>query len=256
MSKLARLMFIILLLFVLIAPLLSTLFLSFSNFSLFEHSELSFTLDWYRKALDNSRFTKAFANSISLSLIVAVFTTFFSFIISLTWWSYKKRIIILFVLLLLGILPPEVLSISFSTLINSCQLYSYAGFFHWLSLLLGILPYTILLIWGLLSLLDTNLIYAARDLGSKELNIVLFIILPLSLPAVVSSFFLSFLLSLNEYSKTFYLSGSNQYLSEYLNGKLTSGADASVYAAGGLNVFLALAFLLAVISMFKARRRY
>lgn len=56
---------------------------------------------------------------------------------------------------------------------------------------------------------------------------------PLSSATVSACFFLSFLLAFNEYPRTYYLSGSDTLLSEFLNGKLSSGAEESIYAAVG-----------------------
>lgn len=233
-------------LFLIVMPLLLTLLLSFSSFNSFDPAsqEFGLSLDWYRIALENTRFREALWNSVSMASIVALITTVIAFILSLSWWNLSQRIVVVGLIILWGIIPAEAQAISFSTLNSSFGLYAFSSMLHGFSICLGILPYAILVLWGVLNTLDINMFAAAHDLGANKTAIIRRIIIPLAMPGIISAFLLSFLLTFNEYIRTFYLSGALQYLPEYLNGKLMSGADASVYAAGGLNVALAIIFLI------------
>jgi ABC-type spermidine/putrescine transport system permease subunit II len=68
---------------------------------------------------------------------------------------------------------------------------------------------------------------------------------------------LSFLLAFNEYPRTYYLSGSYELLSEFLNGKLSSGTDESIYAGGSITIFITVVsiILLFIYSAFITRKR-
>jgi len=87
---------------------------------------------------------------------------------------------------------------------------------------------------------------SARDIGLNNKSIIIRLILPLSGPALINCTVLSFLLAFNEFPRTYYLSGSNVLISEYLSGRLNSGADGSDYAAGSLLILVTVAVIIVV----------
>ena len=72
------------------------------------------------------------------------------------------------------------------------------------------------------------MIQVGQDLGCSNRSLFFKILIPQCQTAIISTFLFAFLLTFNEYPRTFYLSGSDVYLSEYLNGKLSSGANNSI----------------------------
>lgn len=72
------------------------------------------------------------------------------------------------------------------------------------------LSYVILTVSSRLSMLDTALEDAAKDLGAHPWQTLVYVILPLLKPAVVSGFILSFLISFDDFVITFFVNGVGQ----------------------------------------------
>ncbi len=101
------------------------------------------------------------------------------------------------------------------------------------------LPYMVLPIYSILAKLDVKLIEAARDLGCNGLSVLRRVILPLSLPGVLSGITMVLIPSVS----TFYIS---QKLG---NGKFFLIGDAieGQYVANNLHFAAAMAFILMVV---------
>ena len=100
-------------------------------------------------------------------------------------------------------------------------------------------PYMILPIYSVMAKMDIRLLEAARDLGCGNVGVLRRVILPLSLPGVVSGIIMVLIPSIS----TFYIS---QKLG---NGKFYLIGDAieSQYASNNLHFAAAMAFILMVI---------
>jgi ABC-type spermidine/putrescine transport system permease subunit II len=127
-------------------------------------------------------------------------------------------------------------------------MYNSNLFFLCVGLTLYTMPIGILLFWSRFYFIPDSLIISGSDIGMKRFYIVTKIILPLSKNTAISCALLSFLLAFNEYPRTYYLSGANVLVSEFLNGKLSSGADGSIYAGGSITIIItAVSILLMAI---------
>lgn len=210
----------------------------FSLFALSFNATDGNMLKWYLEIFKNESFISAFLSSLIASIFVGSLTLFFSFLISLSYFEVKTRLIVIFLVLIMGLMPPDISSVSINKL---CQVIGFNRanlFFLYFGLILYCLPFGIIILWTRYYFIDKQLIAAGEDLGLSNKSIVLKIILPLSKTALVSVFLFSFLLTFNEYPRTFYLSGSVEFLSEYLNGKLSSGTDNSIYAGGTISILI------------------
>ncbi len=217
----------------------------FSIIGLSIKSNGSMTLGWYAAILQDENFLNALLLSTIVSIFTAILTTVISFIIGLSWFNKKQRLIVLGLVLLLGLLPPEVMAIAVSKISQAMGIQGANLFFLIWGLILYCLPFGVLIIWVRFFFIGDNLIYSAEDLGLTKLSVVLKVILPLSSSALITSLILSFLLSFNEYPRTYFLSGSYELVSEFLNGKLGSGTDNSIYAGGGIVICITLFFTFA-----------
>jgi len=216
---------------VLIIPIFSLFVLSFKSTN-------GIVFKWYIEILKNESFISAFINSSLTSLTVGVLTAILSFLISLSYFQRKTRLFIIFSILVIGLMPPDIVSISinkFAQIIGFKK--SNIGFLIF-GLLQYCLPFGIIILWTRYYLIDKNLFITSEDLGLNKKSILLKILLPLTKTALISVFLFSFLLTFNEYPRTYYLSGSVEYLSEFLNGKLSSGTDNSIYAGGTISVII------------------
>lgn len=209
------------------------------------------TFKWYLEILKNESFISAFLSSFITSITVGSLTVLLSFFISLAYFEKKPRLIVVLAVLVMGLIPPDILSVSINKFAQIIGFNSANLFFLYFGLLLYCLPFGIIILWTRYYFIDKGLITTSEDLGLNNKSIVLKIILPLSKTAMISVFLFSFLLTFNEYPRTFYLSGSVEYLSEFLNGKLSSGTDNSIYAGGTISILITCLVIVAYGIMMK-----
>jgi spermidine/putrescine transport system permease protein len=69
------------------------------------------------------------------------------------------------------------------------------------------LPFVFLLVLARLEEFDFSIIEAARDLGASEAQTLLRVILPISMPGIVSGFLTAVTLSLEDFVITFFVTG-------------------------------------------------
>ncbi|MCB0537320.1 MAG: ABC transporter permease subunit [Bacteroidetes bacterium] len=234
---------LILFLGILIIPIFSIIVLSFQNNN-------GNVFKWYQSILVNEEFTSAFLLSAFVSFLIAIFSVFFSFLLSLSWFNKRQLFVVLTLILIVGLLPPDIFALGINKVSQLLGFYSSNFFFLILGLTFYTLPFGILLFWTRFYFIEHTTLIAAKDIGLQRFHIVTKIILPLSKATTTTVFLLSFLLAFNEHPRTYYLSGSNVLLSEFLNGKLNSGADESIYAGGSITIILT-AVLIVVYFVFQ-----
>ncbi|AUP79090.1 ABC transporter permease [Flavivirga eckloniae] len=237
---------LIVVLTLIIIPIFSIFYYSFSNTGVDK-------LHWYYEIIYNNDFLKALWLSTKTSVVVALITSIIGFIISLAWFNKKQRYVVMLLIIILGLIPPDIIALGLSQFSQLLHLIDTNLFFTVIGLTLYTLPFVILLLWSRYYFIHNSIIKSARDIGMKNIFINIKIILPMSISALLTSFIFSFILSLNEYPRTYYLSGHHNLLSEYLYGKLSSGADESIYAGSGITIILSLIFLLLSLFLFKIR---
>lgn len=209
----------------------------------------SFSLEVYYSLLDNkqNKLLDSFKNSILLSIPVAIITTAVAFFLGLNFWNKKKITLIVFVISLLYFLPGEIFSIA------TLQLYKNLGGMSSSTAILVYshvsytLPYALAIILLGNYQIPTTMLFSGNDLGSSKLNMIYQLIFKNTIKTIISAFLVSFLFSLNEYTRTSYLSGSTNYFSKYIFGKLNSGADEAMYALSLLSIMVVFIIILIII---------
>lgn len=110
------------------------------------------------------------------------------------------------------------------------------------------LPYAIITMVASLSQISTTLDDSARDLGASERDLLLKIHLPLCKSAIISSFFLSFILSFDDFLITFFVNGvGSDTMPIKLYTAMKSGITPELNALATL-VFLFSSFFLLLVS--------
>ena len=228
-----KLIKVILLFFIgiLIIPIFSLIVLSFQDTN-------GVLFHWYFEVFRNNAFISAFSTSIITSIFVGLATIIIGFTLSLSYFSLKTRLLTIFFILIMGLIPSDIVSISINKFAQVLGFYRSNSFFLYFGLVTYCLPFTIIILWTRYYYMEKTLFAVSNDLGLNTNSIIFRILIPLSKSAIISAFLFSFLLSFNEYPRTFYLSGSTVYLSEYLNGKLSSGTNNSIYAGGSVSIFV------------------
>ncbi len=168
-----------------------------------------FSFVWYEKLFFNSQdLWRAFANSAIIALASAATATVIGTLgaIGVNWYDFKLKKYIQGITFLPMILPEIIIGVSL--------LIFFAG----IGLKLGLftiyiahttfnLPFVYLMVMARLDEFDYSIIEAAHDLGANERQTLLKVIIPMSMPGIVSGFLTAVTLSLEDFVITFFVSG-------------------------------------------------
>ncbi len=188
-------------------PILILIFYSF-NQAKYSTVWQGFSVKWYLKLLKNPLIIDAFFNSIAVAAISSVIACMLGTLCALIFYRYRfKGIKIMHSMLYCIIMSPDIV-MGISLLMVFVILGIHPGF---LTLLLSHItfcfPFVAVTVYARLSGFDPAVIDAAKDLGATEFEIFYKVILPMSMPAVIAGWLLSFTLSLDDVVVSFFVTG-------------------------------------------------
>ncbi len=263
-------------------PLVVLLFYSFNAGKNFVWQ--GFSLRWYEKLFsDSDQLWNSVRNSLIVGLTSAAASTVIGTLgaIGLNWYKFRAKKYIQAVSFIPLILPEIVIGVSlliffastlrgFPGLLESLAAGSptwIAWLWHALAFVslplrgveLGMgtiviahisftLPFVILMVLARLSEFDYSIIEAARDLGAREGDILWRVIIPISMPGILSGFLTAFTLSLEDFVVTLFVQGPNsQTLPLYIYAHVKKGLPPEV------NAFSVILILFTLVLMFSVR---
>lgn len=189
-------------------PVLIVVVYSF-NVSKSDIQWLGFTLDWYRKMVNNRVLMDALKNSLVLAVCACSLSAVIGTIgaVGLARWSFRSKGMLENLALLPIMIPEIILGMVF------LAFFSLLGLpFGMFTLIIGhtsfCIPYIFLVVKGRLVGLDPSIGEAARDLGATETRMFFDITLPLIAPAVLSGTLLAFAMSLDDVVISFFVTGA------------------------------------------------
>ncbi len=168
-----------------------------------------FALRWYIKLFtDSPDLWRAFGNSAIIALGSALAATAIGTLgaVGVNWYRFRLRSYLRTITFLPMILPEIIIGVSLLV------------FFSGLGLRLGLftvfiahvsfnLPFVFLLVLARLEEFDFSIVEAARDLGANERQTLFRVILPMTMPGIVSGFLTAVTLSLEDFVITFFVTG-------------------------------------------------
>ena len=189
------------------APLMVLIVYSFNNSKTMNWE--GFSLRWYNELFYHSRdLWRAFLNSIIIALTSSVVATTMGTLgaIGIYWYDFRFKKHLRITSFLPLILPEIIIGVSLLIL------------FAAIGLKLGLLtifiahtsfnvPYVLLIVSSRLDQFDHSIIEAAYDLGARELDALLRVIIPVSMPGIIAGFLVSVTLSLEDFVITFFVAG-------------------------------------------------
>lgn len=200
--------FYLLLFFVILyIPVLSVILYSFNQSASTAHWT-GFTLDWYRKLLND----KIVIESFKISMQVAFLTSILSAILGtataiVSMYVTSKMGKILHGAMILPLLVPEVaLGISLLFFFSALKL-PFGQLTLVLSHSLFCVPYVYIMVQLRLKEIDIFIIEAAKDLGANTWQIIRSIIIPLVTPSIITASLLALAISLDDVVISMYVSG-------------------------------------------------
>lgn len=108
-------------------------------------------------------------------------------------------------------------------------------------------PFMVLPIYNALVKIDVDVIHAAQDLGARGITILRRIIIPLSLPGVVSGITMVFVPSMSEFVIADMLGGGKVYLIGNVIEQALNSGYADVHLGSGLSLSLMVLILISMV---------
>ncbi|MFP4331585.1 MAG: ABC transporter permease [Alkalispirochaetaceae bacterium] len=167
------------------------------------------SLRWYAELFgDSEELWRAFANSVLIAFASAGTATVIATAgaIGISWYASRIRNYVQALSFLPLVLPEIIVGVSLLV------------FFAGVGLRLGLvtiylahtsfnLPFVLLIVLARLEEFDVSILEAARDLGANEWQTLMRVIVPLTMPGILSGFLTAFTLSLEDFVITFFVSG-------------------------------------------------
>ncbi|OJF92611.1 polyamine ABC transporter [Rhizobium sp. 58] len=194
-------------------------------------SDLS--VQWYLALPKETALTAALQQSALIATVTAFLATGMALLAALAYFELRAQRTAWFLAVILPMFVPGViqglaLSAVFTrTGLKASSLTVIGGHLLWA------MPFAFIVILTSFAAVRRSYLVAASDLGATRWRQFVDITLPLIRPGLVSAFIFSFLLSLNEFTRAFYLAGRQNTLPVVLFGKMNSGASPVIYALSG-----------------------
>ncbi len=235
-------------------PILFVVFLSF-NENRIATIWTGFTFDWYPLVLGNADVLRAAQNSLIVATFASVIATMAATLaaLAMTQGRAMRRQEVVNGSLALPLLIPEIVT-AVATLI----------FFVAIGMPLGLLtitaahtvfciPFAYLPIRARLEGMDPSLREAAFDLYANERQAFFRVTLPLLWPGILSGLLLAFIVSLDNFVITFFVSGpGSTTLPVYIYGMIRTGVTPEVNAVSALLLLVSL--VLVTVALLLSRR--
>jgi spermidine/putrescine transport system permease protein len=168
-----------------------------------------FSLLWFERLFTGSRnIWRAFRNSILIALSSAATATLIGTLgaIGVNWYSFRLKKYVQAISLLPLILPEIIIGISMLIFFVGVDLH--LGFLRiYIAHTTFNLPFVLLVVMSRLDEFDFSIIEAARDLGAREHQTLLKVIIPMTMPGIISAFLIAVTMSLEDFVITSFVSG-------------------------------------------------
>ncbi|PLV60029.1 ABC transporter permease [Thermotoga sp. KOL6] len=168
-----------------------------------------FTLTWYIKLFTREYSVwNAFKNSLIVAIISSTIATIIGSVtaVELYWKKTKLESALWFLTYLPFVVPDVIIGISLLLLFSTMKI-QLGLFTIILAHITFSIPYTMMVVYSRLQDFDRNIIEAAYDLGSTDLQVFYKVIIPNLLPGIFAAFLLAFTLSIDDFVITFFVAG-------------------------------------------------
>ena len=232
-----------LLMLYLVTPILMMILYGFNNIPGDRQSArfYGFTLDWYRRLLENPELTAAVKLSVIVAVTAATIATPLGTLLGLALgrYGFRGRGAISFVIFMAIAVPEIVLGSSLLSMF--VQVRAPLGYITILLAHVGFdTPFVAVTVRARVSGMDRSMEEAAKDLFATPLVAFFRVTLPVIAPGIMAGFLLAFVLSLDDFVITQFVSGQTTTFPLWVYGASRIGIPPSV------NVFGTILFLAGV----------
>ncbi len=228
-------------LYVLVPPILLVI-VSFESSGVVRIPQ-GFTLRWYAEMFTDIGLMNALFKSIGLAILTVVISVFLALQVALGYRKTKHKTLVIAIMILPIFLPGMIQGFSLSILLTQFLgvqrtfLTELIGHISWA------LPFAFLVILTSMSAVQRETVMAAMDLGANPWRAFRDIEYPIIKPGLISAAIFSFVLSFNEFSRTFYLQGIGPTVPTFVFNKITVDITPEIFALSALTVVLSLGLI-------------
>ncbi len=174
-----------------------------------------FSTRWYEALFSASRESKSLWNSVANSVIIALSSASIATIIgtlgavAIHWYKFPWKRYVQALSFVPVVLPEIIIGVSVLIFFASIIRLELGMFSILIAHISFTLPFVMLMVGARLSEFDDSVLEAARDLGAKEHQVLLRVILPIASPGIFSGFLMAVTLSLEDFVVTQFVRGPN-----------------------------------------------
>lgn len=247
-------LFLIVIFFILYAPIFFLVFFSFNSGDTMYNFE-GFSFDWYRELFQDTRLLIIVLNTVVVALLSALVSTIIGVLGALAIHQAKKARTKNSLLSLNNVLivsPDVIIGASFLILFTMAGIK--LGFYSvLLSHIAFSIPIVVLMVLPKLMEMSPTLIDAAHDLGASRWNVLTKVIIPFITPGIMAGFFMALTYSFDDFAVTFFVTGNGfSTLSVEIYSLARRGISLNINALSALLFLFTL--LLVVIYYFITQR--
>ncbi|TVR58438.1 MAG: ABC transporter permease [Spirochaetaceae bacterium] len=238
--------------FFLIAPLVVLVVASFNASRSMQWER--FSLEWYRRLFFQSRdLWRAVRNSVVIALSSATVATIIGSLaaIGIRWGRFRLKSYVQTVTLMPLLLPEIILGVSLLIFFASIGVPLGLGTIFIAHTCFN-LPFVILIVLARLEEFDFSIIEAAYDLGARERDTLIRVIVPVSMPGILSAFLTAVTLSLEDFVITFFVAGpGSTTLPLYVYSAIRFGVSPVINALSVVMITVTVALVLLARNVLK-----
>jgi spermidine/putrescine transport system permease protein len=227
--------------FYILAPPVMLVFISFDTAS-FIRIPQEFSLERFELMLQNENVVSAIQQSLKYGVITTVIAPLFALLAVLAYRKTSRKALFIALVVLPLFIPGVVhgigLLIFFQQLGVETPLIRVT-----VAHVLWAFPFSFLVLLTSASAVTDDLLLASSDLGANEFETFRYVIYPLIKPGLISATIFSFVLSFNEFARTFYLTGNTNTVPTFVWASLQVEFSRELYAVAGSAVMLSLSLI-------------
>jgi spermidine/putrescine transport system permease protein len=213
-----------------------------------------FTTRWFVEMFADDQLHTALLNSLIIALSSATLATVFGVFAARSTVRYRwpGKPLVLGLIMVPLVLPEMIVAMALLVVLLSIGV-PLSIFTVILGHVLICMPFAVAILTSAFQSLDKSLEEAALDLGETQMSTFRLIILPLVMPGVLSSFLITFTISIDEFIISNFLGSGQPILSVYIFGQFRFPAKVpSMLALGTLLVLFSI-YMLAIAEYFRRR---
>lgn len=208
-----------------------------------------FTLHWFDVMIRTRALMDALVQSILVAFLTTAITTLLALQAALGYRKTRFKSVVIAIMILPIFLPGLIQGFSLFVLLTQFLGARRSLWTELIGHVLWALPFAFLVILTSMSVVKRETVMAAMDLGANEWRAFKDIEYPIIKPGITSAAIFSFVLSFNEFSRTYYLQGIEPTIPTYVWNKITVQITPEIFALSAITVILSLS-LIAVATIY------